>query len=202
MKRETLLPLGWTAILVGYLSVWLPGPSAGLQFIGVEIGEWVKFLPEVQAGNVFPGRDAFYLPPITLALLMIIYSAKWPTKRWQTWAFRGLAILVSLLAFPSIDAIRREPSSEWALRLGLIALVALLSVAMIWLGQRFPRKWGMILVALVGLAIPSWAYLAVRPGVADLIQTPIGIGLGVWLNLLGHLLIGFTAISSRAVDSQ
>ncbi|MBK7179447.1 MAG: hypothetical protein IPH82_20095 [Chloroflexi bacterium] len=38
-----LIALGLTAVFVGYLAVWLPGPAVGLQFLGVELGEWVKF---------------------------------------------------------------------------------------------------------------------------------------------------------------
>lgn len=197
MNRKQVLPLGLTAILVGYLSVWLPGPSAGLRFIGVEIGEWVKFLPEVQAGNVVPGRDLFYLPPITLALLLILLSAEWSSRRWPTWALRGTAVVVSLLAFPSLGAIQREPSSEWAVRLGMIGVVVVLAVGIGLVGRRLPWRWLMVGVAVVGALLPTWAYLAIRPGAVALIQLPIGIGWGVWLNLLGHGAVGLTQWLTR-----
>ena len=53
MNRSRLLVfhLGLTAIFIGYLTVWLPNELAGLAFLGVEIGEWVKFLPAVQAAR-------------------------------------------------------------------------------------------------------------------------------------------------------
>ena len=43
-QSALILNASFTVILVGYLVVWLPGPAAGLQFIGVELGEWIKFL--------------------------------------------------------------------------------------------------------------------------------------------------------------
>jgi hypothetical protein len=79
--------LAFTMILAGYLMVWLPQPVVGLSLMGLEMGEWVKFLPQVQAGSL-PDRNLFYLPPITLSLMMIIWTAGWPNRRWQTWAAR------------------------------------------------------------------------------------------------------------------
>jgi len=47
---QILIKAGFTAILLGYLLVWLPHEAAGLSFIGIELGEWVKFLPQVRSG--------------------------------------------------------------------------------------------------------------------------------------------------------
>lgn len=214
---QLLTKIGFTAIFIGYLLVWLPQPLAGLSFIGVEIGEWVKFLPKVQSGEIVPGRNLFYLPPITLALMMILWTAGWSNRRWRTWALRGLAVLVSLLAFPALEAIRHEPVSEWLLRLLLVTLVFL--VALLFpLGERFSAttvsriSWlAIVLLAVLGLILPTWAYLAVRPAVSELFRSEVGIGLGVWLNAAGHLavlgagilvLIGQQEDSGRRVHSR
>ena len=50
--RRTLVRLGFTIILLGYFMVWLPNRLAGLSFIGLEIGEWVKFLPQLRSGQI------------------------------------------------------------------------------------------------------------------------------------------------------
>lgn len=192
---ETLLFLGLTAVFVGYLVVWLPGPAAGLQFIGVELGEWVKFL------GVGQSRNLFYLPPITLGLMMALVTAGWPNKRWQTWAMRALALAASLLAFPAFEVIRDEPAGEWLLRLQLIGLVAALVLVIggggrTWRTSLIWLPW--LLLALLGLAgalLPAWAYLAVRPIVSQAVGLPVGVGLGVWLNGGGHLLVA--AVSLR-----
>ncbi len=79
--------LGLTAILVGYFLVWLPGPSAGLRLIGIELGEWIKFL------GVGSRRDLFYLPPIVVGLVLGLVAATWPNDRPQTWLARALAVV-------------------------------------------------------------------------------------------------------------
>lgn len=187
--EESGLWVGFTAIFVGYLSVWLPGPGAGLSFLGVELGEWIKFLGLGQS------RNWFYLPPITLGLCMVLATAVWPNGRWQTWAMRFGAVAVSWLAFPAIEAIRYEPSSEWLLRLCAIGLVVLVA-----LGIGFWRRWprtvaGFLLVlGLLGAILPTWMYGIARGMVAAVLNFPPGIGLGVWLNGAGHLLVTAVAV--------
>ena len=185
--RRGLL-VGFTAVFIAYFLVWLPGPGAGLQFLGFEIGEWIKFL------GVGLARNLFYLPPITLGLMLALWTATWlatpRTPGWQKWAVRGVAVAVSLLAFPAAEAVLYEPRSEWLLRLLLIALVMVVALGSHWLG-RWPRlAWALILLlGLVGLVLPTWQYFAVRPLIAEWWQKPVGVGAGVWLNGVGHTLI-------------
>ncbi len=185
-RQQTILHLSFTAILLGYWLVWMPGPVAGLQLIGLEMGEWVKFLPQVQAGQINVSRNLFYLPPILLGLLLALTTVNWPT-RWPTWVVRGLAILVSWLAFPSLDAIRFEPQSEWLLRLVLVGMVALVAIGTHWLKGRFVAAWPplLTLIAVAGVVLPTWAYLAMRPAIALALARPAGFGPGFWLNMVG-----------------
>lgn len=196
-RRYLPLLIAFTIILAAYLMVWLPHENsvAGLSFIGLEIGEWVKFLPQMQAGEILPGRDLFYLPPVTLALMLILFTATWP-QRWQTWATRALAVLVSLLSFPSLDAIRLEPPSEWLWRLLMVALVVL---AALLAGQlaRIPNRVRWLLMAVLGTAgglLPTWAFFAIRPAAEQVLQSTVRPGIGVWLNMAGHLLVAMTAM--------
>lgn len=183
------VPLALTAVLIGYLTTWLPHPAAGLTLIGLDISEWVKFLPQMQNGEL-PNRDWFYLPPVTLGGLMILWSVGWGNGRWQTWFVRLLGVGVSLLAFPAIEEIRFEAASEWRPRVVLIGLVVLLAVGSVFL-SRVPRVTAVLMIALglVGLILPTWAYLAVRPVVSALLGVPLGTGMGVWLNGVGHLIM-------------
>ena len=185
--RLNLLALGLTAVFVGYFLIWLPGPGTGLQLIGVELGEWIKFL------GVGPRRDLFYLPPIALGLVLTLWTAHWPNGRWETWAARGLAVAVAILAFPAVAAITMEPRSEWLLRLVLIGLVAVTALLSAVLAARpGPKAWlwlVMAAVAAVGALAPAWQYLVVRPVVESALHQPVGIGPGVWLNALGGLLV-------------
>ncbi len=189
-RVHPLLWLAFTLILVGYFMVWLPQPVVGLSLIGLEMGEWVKFLPQVQAGTV-PDRNLFYLPPVLLGLMMILWTADWPNSRWQTWTLRGLAFTVSLLSFPAIEAIRDEPSDQWLLRIGLIGLVGLSAVLSPLLNRLSEKVQPSLLLvfALIGIILPGWAYAAVRPVIADLLRTDIGIGPGLLLHIVGNFLV-------------
>lgn len=183
--RRDLLALGLTAIFIGYFLVWLPGPGVGLSLIGVELGEWIKFL------GFGPRRDWFYAPPIVSGLLLALWTATWPNRR-RTWLARGLAVAVALLAFPAVAAVSSEPRSEWLLRLALIGVVGLVAVATALPVARRVTRWAwaaMVAVALVGAVGPTWHYLAARSVVAAALRQPVGIGPGVWLNALGCLLV-------------
>lgn len=179
-------------ILVAYFLVWLPGPGVGLQLIGIEIGEWIKFL------GVGARRNLFYLPPIVLGLAIALWAAAWPNGRWQTWLARALAVAVAWLALPAVAAIQMEPPGEWAWRLGLIALVAVVAAGGALLARRAaPPVWLWLLlagVAAVGAVLPTWAYLSVLPVVREIMRRPVGIGPGVWLNAAGALLVMVIAL--------
>ena len=186
-RQQTVLHLSFAAILLGYWLVWMPGPVAGLQLIGLEMGEWVKFLPQVRAGQISASRNLFYLPPILLAWLLALITVSWP-NRWQTWAVRILAIGVGWLAFPSLDAIRFEPRSEWLLRLVWVGLVVLVAVGSGVIKGRSAAAFIPIILALIAIAgaiLPTWAYLAMRPAIAQVLAQPVGFGPGFWLNGVG-----------------
>jgi hypothetical protein len=186
-KQQTVLILAFTAIFIGYLTVWLPGPGAGLSFLGLEMGEWFKFL------GLGPRRDLFYLPPITLGLMLVIWTVTWSRQGWRAWLMRGLAVLVSLLAFPAIEDITGPVREQYTLRVLLIVLVfvvALLSAFWHPKGKLQRLPWMLLaLLGLLGLLLPSWIYLQVRPFASQIMGVPIGVGVGVLLNGIGHLLV-------------
>mgnify|MGYP000844273199 FL=1 len=200
LTRRDGLALGLTAIFIAYFLVWLPGPGAGLSLIGVELGEWIKFL------GVGGGRNWFYVPPITLGLLLTLWTATWPNRRARTWLARGLAVAVALLAFPAVAAITSEPPSEWLLRLVLIGAVAAVAVLAALLAAR-PKlaAWvwlGMGAVAVAGAVGPTAQYLAVRPVIAGALMQPLGIGAGVWFNALGHALVAVVGLAAFRAARQ
>lgn len=182
---QTVLYLAFTAVLAGYLMTWYRHPAVGLSLIGLDISEWVKFLPQMQAGQVV-NRNWFYLPPILLGLLMALSTAGWSNRRWQTWLMRGLAVAVSLLAFPAIEAIRFEAASEWRTRImwiGLVGVVALLAAVL----GRWPRivLLLMLMVAVAGVLLPTYAYFSVQP----LINSLLVVGEAGWQ--IGRIGLGF-----------
>lgn len=186
---QTFLFLSFVAIFVGYFMVWLPHEAAGLTFTGLEMGEQAKFLPPVREGQILPGRSLFYVPPVTLALMLVLLAARWPNRRWQTWAVRALAIGLTLLVFPAVEALGTE-AAEWFWRVLMIVLVILTVAVSSITGQIVSNRvlWLLILlVALAGAILPTWVFLAIRPHYASLLRADLGIGPGVWLNSVGHL---------------
>ena len=192
-RWEQPLFLAFTAVLAGFLTTWYRHPAVGLSLIGLDISEWIKFLPQLQAGQVV-NRNWFYLPPILLGMLIALTSAGWSNRRWQTWVMRLLAIAVSLLAFPAIEAIRFEAASEWRIRVLWIGVVVAVALAAAVLG-RWPRiVWlVMLLVAAVGVILPTYAYVAVQPHINSLLTAggagwQLGrVGMGVVLTCGGFL---------------
>jgi len=178
-KAQTALFVALTAVFVAYFLIWLPGPAAGLQLMGVETGEWVKFM------GMGTRRNLFYLPPITLALVMQLMTGFWPNRRWQTWLMRSAAIAVSLLAFPAIEDITGATQSEYVSRLvaigvvtamGLVAAIVSRYRANVWVGWLLLG--GMALLGLIGFYMPLSAYLEVQPVVSDWMGRQMGLGLG------------------------
>ena len=197
-QRQTVFLLGFTAILMGYLMVWLPGPSAGLQFLGIEMGEWTKFF------GLGVKRNWFYLPPLTLALMMLFFTVGWQNGRFQTWVFRGVAVAVSLLAFPALEDLMGPARSEYLSRVAGIGLVVVVAMLLLLLGRHErpllrSMSWGLMAVAgVIGLVWPTLIYWEVRPFASELMRVPLGYGPGFWLNLFGHALIFVLALSQLA----
>ena len=48
--------------LIGYYGPWVPHKAAGLVVIGLDLAEYVKFIPEVASGKITFRREIFYLP--------------------------------------------------------------------------------------------------------------------------------------------
>ncbi len=186
-RWQSLLILGLTAIFVGYLKTWLPGPGAGLSFLGVEMGEWFKFV------GLGARRDLFYLPPITLSLILAIWTVTWSRQGWQAWLVRAVAILISLLAFPAIEDISGPVRDQYMLRVLLVVVVILVSLlTAFWhpTGKHMRLPWFLLaLLGLLGAFLPTSIYMMVRPFAAEIMGVPIGTGVGVWLNGVGHLLV-------------
>jgi hypothetical protein len=191
MRRfsQTLLILGFTAVFVGYLSIWLRGPGVGLTFLGVEMGEWFKFL------GLDSRRDLFYLPPIILGLMLSIWTWTWPARSdfdRRAWTVRVLGVLISMLAFPAIEDISGPVFEQYLLRVVLIGLVVVVAfITGFWYPKR--SRWLpwllLTILCLTGALLPAWLFFQVQSLLSDILGVPVSAGLGFWLNMLGNTLI-------------
>ncbi len=197
MKRNSainfwLAPIAFALIFVGYLSVWLPNKVAGLAMLGLEIGEWVKFLPGMRwdaVNNPDPlvDRNWFYLPPIMLSAALLLWSTRWRSSGWL-WLVRLLALAAATLALPAIPDILNHPRESlprmsWVVACGVVFL--LVSVV----GDKFGRIPPILItiLGLIGAILPTWAYFAMIPIISDYTRETPGVGYGVWLSLVGHI---------------
>jgi hypothetical protein len=60
----------------------------------------------------------------------------------------------------------------------------------------------MAAVAIAGAVGPTWQYLSVRPVVAAALRQPVAIGVGVWLNALGCVLVAAVSLVALAGERQ
>ena len=190
-NKELLFALACTLIVVSYFQAWIPHKGAGLTLTGAEFGDWIKFFPEFKYGPAPFNRHWLYLPPITVALAMVVATIP-RANRWQSWVVRLVAVGTALLALPSLPIILTEKSANWIERVSWIALVIIVAVATPWL-RRLPRL-GMgiiwMVLGVIGGALPSYGVWKIRP-MFDywLHQSTTPIGIGVWLNLIGQILL-------------
>ena len=191
-----------TLIFLGIFLVWLPGPSAGLRFIGLEMGEWTKFL------GVDTRRNWFYLPPLTtgFVLVWLTWGGVWAPER--PWLQRAVGVAVSFLVFPALEDITGPVRHEYVSRVYAILVVLAVAVCIPalkhWRPDLARRPWlvwaGLLLAGLLGLLLPGWIYLLVRPAAGQVMDRSLGFGPGFFANLLGHLWIIF--IATRALLYQ
>ncbi len=57
-------------VLAGYFGPWINHRAAVLVVTGLDLGEYVKFLPVVQQGQLSIWREGFYLPLVTVSLML------------------------------------------------------------------------------------------------------------------------------------
>jgi hypothetical protein len=184
-----LLPLGWLLAAVGYYGPWISHPAAALTLSGVDLGEFVKFLPGVLDGSLSVARHSFYLPPlsvvVSVALLIGAQRLRYP------WPMRllvlGLAVPVSLQLLPPAWSPSSLTSAEF--RLQTIALgICWLLLAGFWLLGRLP-PWltgsvsAVLSVATIGLS--AWQLWVVKPEIDAVYGGPPPVGWGFYLCMIG-----------------
>ncbi len=196
-----LLPLGWLLAASGYLSPWIAHPTAALTLTGVDMAEFVKFLPGVlnAAGDELPVvRQLFYLPPVAIvvAVALLIGSRHLAFP----WLLRLPTLLLALWMSLQLLPPAWSPASLMAaeFRLQTLALLACwLPLAGFWLlGRLSPWLTGALttILAVVAGVGASWQFLLVKPAIDQGYGTPPAIGWGFFVCLGGLGLVGLAAL--------
>ena len=184
-----LLPLSVLAVLAGYLGPWVDHPVAGLAILGLDLGEYVKFLTPVRSGAVSLWREGFYLPLLAASLTGSLMAFR--RELAYPWAVRALllaaAVVAALNLLPPAWTPQRMLTPEFqqqalwlALCLGAMLISPFLALVPRWLAA--------VLVAglsLAALVLPPWQFFQVLPAIAELYNHPLAPGWGLFVMALG-----------------
>jgi len=190
-----LLILAGAVGLVGYFGPWVPHRAAGLVILGLDLAEYVKFLPEVASGQIAIRRELFYLPLVAASLSASLLAGRRRLPRWSR-------VLLALAAIPLALAMLPPAWSPAALilpefRLQALAIAVCLGMIPAVLITRYlPNRLVLALIALLAVAaaiLPAWGFRQVLPAITVLYRQPLVPGWGFWAALVGQLAVAVIA---------
>ncbi|MGQ9626225.1 MAG: hypothetical protein ACUVV0_04885 [Anaerolineae bacterium] len=189
--------LGVLIAVVGYWGPWVHHCSAALILTGPDMGEFVKFLPQVRAGEERVFRQIFYLPPFAAALGLLALAGSSPLGRRAVPKFILLAFALALSCALLPPAFTPSSILSAEFRLQSIAFLVCLFLAF-WQGVfgLIPRRFffGLVLaLCLAGAIFPLWQFLALRGAIQAVYGFPIASGWGLWAAPAGLLLTALSA---------
>jgi hypothetical protein len=190
--------VGWVLASVGYFGPWITHATAGLTLSGVDMGEFVKFLPGVLDGTLTVARQLFYLPPLAVAVSIALLVGS--PRLAYPWLVRVLALplafLVSLQLLPPAWSPASVLVAEF--RLQTIALgISWFLLAGFWLWGRLP-SWltGSLStgLAIAAIGLSAWQFLVVKAAIDKVygVAPPIGWG-------FPSCLVGLAALATGSV---
>ena len=172
--------------------------AVGLIVSGLDLGEYVKFIPQAPAGQIAVRREFFYLPLFAGSLIASLLASRRTLPRW-------LRILLGLGAIPLALAMLPPAWSPASLRLPefrlqtAAMLFCLLMAPAVIVTRHLPDRLVLVLIAALAIPaaiLPAWGFLQVRPAVAGLYRQPLNLGWGFWAELIGFLFVAFWAVAA------
>ena len=210
-----LLAIGLIGLAGATWGPWVDARSPGLTLLGIDLAEYVKFLPAVRSGALPVMRQLFYLPLFTLSIglsLVPLISAPW--LRRPLWLLlAALAIPCALALLPPAWSPATFGQAEFQPQLRMLALalaLALFSLVAPWLRPLSPiwthrirqaLAYFLALLALAAAALPLWQWLRVQPAIESVYHRPLNLGWGGWSLLLGGIVLAAGAVLSAQRQS-
>jgi hypothetical protein len=205
-KSQVVLILGLALAIVGYFGPWVDHKTAALVLTGQDMGEFVKFLPEVRAETAPMIREFFYLPPFaaTLCLILLIASKRlaYPLVVRAVMLLAVLGLAWAML--PPVWTPQLLVTAEFRKQTVAIAFCLLLLIVHPMLRRLSPR---LITVTMMGLALlgagpPLWQFFAIREAVNGAYGWPVQVGWGLWVTVLGFLIFMAGAVTLFGTDGH
>jgi len=179
------------AALAGYFGPWIWHRATGLVVTGVDLAEYVKFLPPMRAGQIDMLRESFYAPLAMGSLIAGLVASRRVLPLWLRWLAGISVIPLALAMLPPAWSPGVLAMPEF--RLQVIALVACIAALSLLLVTRlFPDAITLPVVALLALIAAIWPaanFLAVLAPIEALYLTAIRPGWGFWVSTVGFLLV-------------
>lgn len=191
---KTWFLIGVALALVGYWGPWVNHKTAALVLSGLDMAEFVKFLPGVRAGTEPMIRELFYLPPLAAALCLALMGSNryWRYPLWVRTIMVIVAAVLAIIILPPYPFIFQALSSDEFRRQFLMGASCLAIIGASLLYRRLPRAAAASLLIVVSLAgaIPAlWQFLSIRSALDGVYGQPIHIGWGLWLTVVGFLIV-------------
>ncbi len=219
-KSQIANLFGFILALMSYWGPWVAHRDAGLAVAEVDLVEFPKFMPQYRADELFVWRESFYVPLLVLSIALVVWAAT-PTPAlsrdekhvagegaysspiavlfrngagWAgvRWLLRTVALFI--LVTPSVFNVLE--SHEFQTQLNMVAIVLAL-IVLTPLLRRAPSRIVRVLMLclfLIGAIIPTAQFLYMTPALAQIYHEPIGIGWGMWANLIGFALLALSQL--------
>lgn len=182
--------------LVGYFGAWVWHRAAGLVVTGVDLAEYVKFIPAYRGGEIRLLRESFYMPLVAGSLIAGLIASRRVLPLWLRWLAALLAIPLALAMLPPAWSPAVLTQAEF--RVQVVAIAACLLALILLLVTRFLPDWlVLLLIAVLALAAAIWpatGFLQLLAPIEALYRQPVRPGWGFWLSTLGFLFLAFFAI--------
>jgi hypothetical protein len=188
--RRLLLPVGAFLAFWGYVGPWVDHRVAGLAILGLDLGEYVKFLPLVRSGSTSLWREGFYLPLVAVSLALSLCTWRSDLRWRQQWLAVTMitvqvfgAIAAALNMLPPAWTPQRMLTPEFHQQTAAI-LVCLAAVAFGPFLALLPRLVTGVAVLLLNVAaavVPVTQFLRVLPEIGTLYNHLLVPGWGVYL---------------------
>lgn len=202
--RALLFPLLLGLALAGYWAPWVNHKCVALVLTGLDMGEYVKFLPQVRSGELRLVREVFYLPlfcaSASLTLLALNSGLRYHLL------LRGLLLLLAwVMALSMLPPVWTPPlllQAEFRTQTIAIALCLILPVLYPWLRAVSLKALALILglLALIALLPPVLTFWKVLPFIAQLYRRPLAPGWGLYLMVIGFA--GVVLLSAIEMKSR
>lgn len=200
MGTRWLILVGGLLALGGYFGPWVNHRAAGLVVTGLDLGEYVKFLPAVRSGQLTLWREGFYLPLVAVSLTFSLYAFH---KQYRyAWPVRVLLLAVAIVAALNLLPPAWTPvlltTPEFRTQTAAL-LISLLAVGFSPFLALMPRSVIMLLVislCVSALWFPVSNFIRILPLISALYSQPLQPGWGMFGLGLGLIILMGATIRS------